>query len=162
MARPAEPFEAFGVRNGVDAVSVEGAKGLPYAIPNIGVDLHTTVVGVPVLWWRSVGNTHTAFAIETFIDEMAHAAGRDPVEFRGTLPRAAPRHRGVLELAAEKAGWGSPLAAGRARGVAVHESFNSYIAQVAEIALDGDGLPRVTRVVCAVDCGVAINPAAWR
>jgi len=152
------PFESFSVKDGIDESSVEGAKQLPYAIPNLRVDLHTTKVGVPVLWWRSVGHTQNGYATEAFFDEVARAAGRDPFELRRELLSDHPRHRGVLELAAEKAGWGRPLPAGRARGIAVHASFSSFVAQVAEVSLDEGGMPRVHRVVCAVDCGVAINP----
>ena len=155
------PFSGM-IKNGVDATSVEGAANLPYAIPNLLVDLHTTQVGVPVLWWRSVGSTHTAFSTEVMIDELAQAAGKDPVEFRRALLKDHPRHRGVLELAAQKAGWGTPLPKGRARGVAVHESFRSYVAEVAEITVHDDGTFRVDRVVCAVDCGVAVNPDVVR
>jgi isoquinoline 1-oxidoreductase beta subunit len=152
------PFESFSVKDGIDDSSVEGAKELPYAIPNLRVELHTTRVGVPVLWWRSVGHTQNAYATEAFFDEVARAAQRDPFELRRELLKDHPRHRGVLELAAERAGWGRPLPAGRARGIAVHTSFSSFVAQVAEVSLDAGGLPRVHRVVCAVDCGVAINP----
>jgi isoquinoline 1-oxidoreductase subunit beta len=150
------PFAGM-IKNGVDATSVEGAANLPYAIPNMTVDLHTTQVGVPVLWWRSVGSTHTAFSTEVMINELAIAAGADPVAFRLKLLRHHPRHRGVLERAAREAGWGKALAPNRYRGVAVHESFNSYVAEVVEISLD-DGKLKVDRVVCAVDCGVAVNP----
>jgi len=146
------------IRNGIDPTSVEGASNLPYGIPNLRVDLHTTSVGVPVLWWRSVGSTHTAFSTEVMIDRLAHAAGKDPVAFRLNLLKDHPRHTRVLKLAAEKAGWGKPLAKGRARGVAVHESFRSYVAEVAEVSVAADGSFRVERVVCAVDCGVAVNP----
>lgn len=156
------PFEPMMVKNGIDGTSVEGAVNLPYDIPSISVELHTTEVGVPVLWWRSVGSTHTAFSTETFLDELAHAAGRDPVDLRRALLKNHPRHLGVLELASQKAGWGRPLPPGRARGIAVHESFNSFVAQVAEVSLVPDGLPKVERVVCAVDCGVAINPDVIR
>ena len=152
------PFEEMMVKDGIDGTSVEGASNLPYAIPSLTVELHTTDVGVPVLWWRSVGSTHTGFSTETFLDELGHAAGRDPVELRRDLLRNHPRHLGVLNLAAEKAGWGKPLPKGRARGIAVHESFNSFVAQVAEVSLRPDGVPKVERVVCAVDCGVAVNP----
>jgi isoquinoline 1-oxidoreductase subunit beta len=157
------PFEAFMVKNGVDGTSVEGASTLPYAIPNLQVDLHTPNIGVPVMWWRSVGSTHTAYSTETFIDELAVAAGKDPVAFRKNLLGGHPRHLGVLELATAKAGWGTPLAPGkagekRARGVAVHESFNTFVAQVAEVTVRPDGSFSVDRVVCAVDCGMAINP----
>ncbi len=152
------PFESAMVKNGIDLTSVEGAANLPYAIPNIAVELHTTDVGVPVLWWRSVGSTHTAFSTETFLDELVHVARHDPLEVRRALLAKHPRHLAVLNLAAEKAGWGQPLPAGRARGIAVHESFNSVVAQVAEVSRRPDGLPRVERVVCAIDCGTAINP----
>jgi isoquinoline 1-oxidoreductase beta subunit len=150
------PFAAGMAKNGIDATSVEGAANLPYAIPNMRVDLHTTDAGVPVLWWRSVGSSHTAFSTETFIDELAAAAGRDPVAYRRALLAKHPRHLGVLELAAEKAGWGKAPGANRGRGIAVHESFNSYVAQVAEVTVSG-GAFRVDRVVCAIDCGVAVN-----
>jgi isoquinoline 1-oxidoreductase beta subunit len=146
-----------GVKDGIDATSVEGAANLPYAIPNMLVDLHTIQVGVPVLWWRSVGSTHTAFSTEVMINELAVAARQDPVAFRRALLKNHPRYRGVLDLVAQKAGWGKPLPKGRWRGVAVHESFNSYVAEVAEISI-ADGKPKVERVVCAVDCGVAVNP----
>jgi isoquinoline 1-oxidoreductase beta subunit len=152
------PFAEALIHGGIDETSVEGAKDLPYAVPNLRVELHTTDVGVPVLWWRSVGHTHNGFSVETFLDEVAHTAGRDPVELRRALLKEQPRHLGVLELAAEKAGWGGPLPAGRARGVAVHKSFNSYVAQVVEVSRGERGMPKVDRVVCAVDCGVAINP----
>ncbi|MCB1930793.1 MAG: xanthine dehydrogenase family protein molybdopterin-binding subunit, partial [Rhodocyclaceae bacterium] len=157
------PFEKMLVKDGIDQVSVEGAANLPYAIPNLRVELHTpTDNPVPVLWWRSVGSTHTAVSTETFFDELAAAAGRDPVELRLSLLDAHPRHAAVLRLAADKGGWGTPLAprAGlrRGRGIAVHESFNSYVAQVAEVSVAANGALRVDRVVCAVDCGTAINP----
>jgi isoquinoline 1-oxidoreductase beta subunit len=140
-----------------DSSSVEGASNLPYAIPNVLVDLHTTRLGVPVLWWRSVGSTHTAYAVEAFLDEIARGTGKDPVELRRSLLGKHPRHLAVLNLAAEKAGWGSELPRGTARGVAVHESFNSVVAEVAEVSQRGNGF-KVERVVCAVDCGIAVNP----
>lgn len=151
------PFAGL-IENGIDNTSVEGASNMPYKIPNIGVDLHTMDLGVPVLWWRAVGSTHTAYAVETMIDQLAKAAGKDPVEFRLDLLSEHPRHAGVLKLAAEKAGWGGPLPDGVHRGVAVHESFNSYVAQVAEVRVRDDGSMKVERVVCAIDCGVAVNP----
>ncbi|MDD5250837.1 MAG: xanthine dehydrogenase family protein molybdopterin-binding subunit [Rhodocyclaceae bacterium] len=156
-------FESAMVKAGVDRTSVEGAANLPYAIPNISVDLHSPKLGVPVQWWRSVGSTHTAFAVETFIDELAHAAGKDAVQFRRALLAQHARHLGVLELAANQAGWGSALAPGKAgekrgRGIAVHESFNTFVAQVAEVTVRPDGGFGVDRVVCAVDCGIAVNP----
>lgn len=151
------PFAGM-IQNGIDPTSVEGANTLPYHVPNIAVDLHTTDVGVPVLWWRSVGSTHTAYSTEVFIDELAEAAGKDPVDFRLELLDAHPRHAGVLKLAAEKAGWGEAPPAGRTRGIAVHESFHTFVAEAAEISLAGDGSFRVEKVVCAVDCGLAVNP----
>jgi isoquinoline 1-oxidoreductase beta subunit len=150
-------FEAFLVKDGIDGTSVEGAADLPYAIPNVQVELHTMQVGVPTLWWRSVGHSHTAFVVESFLDELADALGRDPLELRRKLLAAHPRHLGVLERAAAAAGWGEPLPPGRARGLAVHHSFETYVAQVAEVSLER-GAPRVHRVVCAVDCGRAVNP----
>jgi len=160
-------LEGFIVKNGVDGSSVEGARNLPYAVPNIMVDLHSPKSGVPVLWWRSVGSTHTAFSTETFIDELAQTAGRDAVEFRRELLAKQPRHLGALELAAGKAGWGKPLAPGktgekRGRGIAVHESFHTFVAQVAEVTVKPDGSYSVDRVVCAVDCGIAVNPDVIR
>ncbi len=152
------PFEGGMVKNGVDHTSVEGAASLPYAIPNLYVDLHSPKLPVPVLWWRSVGSTHTAFVTEVFLDELAEAAGADPVAFRRGLLKDHPRHLGVLNLAAEKADWGKPLPAGWGRGVAVHESFNSYVAEVVEVSVKPDGEFKVERVVCAVDCGTAVTP----
>ena len=152
------PFEQAMVKNGIDAASVEGAQDIPYAIPNLFVDLHSPKIGVPVLWWRSVGHSHTAFVVESFIDEVAHAAKKDPFEFRRALLADKPRHRGVLELVAEKAGWGKPLQAGHSRGIAVHESFGSFIAQVAEVSVSPEGKVRVHWVVCAIDCGRIVNP----
>lgn len=155
-------FETAMVKDGVDRTSVEGAANLAYAIPNLRVDLHSPKVGVPVLWWRSVGHTHTAFATEVFVDELAVAAERDPYLFRRGLLAGQPRLKAVLELAAIKADWGKPLAEKeglrRGRGIAVHESFHSYVAEVAEVSVRSDGSFSVDRVVCAVDCGIAVNP----
>jgi isoquinoline 1-oxidoreductase beta subunit len=155
-------FEGALIRDGVDVTSVEGAANMPYAIPHISVQLHSPELPVPVQWWRSVGSTHTAFAVETFIDQLAITAGKDPVEFRRALLQAHPRHLGVMELAAEKAGWGKPLGPRRGRGIAVHESFNSYVAQVAEVTVRPDNSFSVDRVVIAVDCGIAVNPDVVR
>ena len=151
------PFEAVMVKDGVDHTSVEGAVNLPYPIANFQLELHSPQLPVPVLWWRSVGSTHTAFAGECFIDELAHKAGQDPVAYRRRLLADQPRHLGVLNLAAEKADWGAPLGRGQGRGVAVHKSFNSYVAQVVEVTVRR-GVIYVDRVVIAVDCGIAINP----
>ncbi len=152
------PFEALMVKDGIDATSVEGAVNLPYAIPNLHVELITVEQAVPVQWWRSVGHTHTAYATETFLDQLAHAGGKDPLQVRMQLLKDHPRHAGVLKLAAEKAGWGKRLPAGRAMGLAVHESFSSFVAEVAEVSAQDDGRLKVEKVVCAVDCGVAVNP----
>jgi isoquinoline 1-oxidoreductase subunit beta len=145
------------VKNGIDPTSVEGAANLPYTIPNLRVELHTTRLGVPILFWRSVGSSHTAFVTECFLDDVARAAGKDPFKLRRMLLGERERHDAVLNMAAQKAGWSTPLPEGRARGIAVHESFHSYVAQVAEVSRHGDGI-RVERVVCVVDCGFAINP----
>jgi isoquinoline 1-oxidoreductase beta subunit len=155
-------FEGGMVKEGIDVTSVEGASNLAYSIPNLHVELHSPKLGVPVLWWRSVGHTHTAFSTEVFIDELAVAAGKDPYEFRRGLLAQHSRHMGVLDLAAAKAGWSKPLApksgVRRGRGIAVHESFRSFVAEVAEVSVKPDGSFTVDRVVCAVDCGIAVNP----
>ncbi|OGT06060.1 MAG: twin-arginine translocation pathway signal protein [Gallionellales bacterium RBG_16_57_15] len=152
------PFAAFLIQNGIDVTSVEGAATLPYMIPNLQIELHSPENAVPVQWWRSVGHSHTAFVVETMIDELAHLSGKDPVAYRlGILP-ADSRYRGVLKLAADKADWGKKkLAAGHAYGVAVHKSFDSYVAEIAEVSLE-NGKIRMHRVVAAVDCGMVINP----
>ncbi|HEX7623357.1 MAG TPA: molybdopterin cofactor-binding domain-containing protein, partial [Anaeromyxobacteraceae bacterium] len=154
------PFEKMMVKDGIDETSVEGAKDSPYleSIAARRVSLHSPRSEVPVLWWRSVGNTHTAFAMESMIDELAHAAGRDPLAFRATLLREKPRHLRALQVAAEKAGWGAAPPPGRARGLALHESFGSIIAEVAEVSIEDGRRIRVHRVTCAVDCGLAVNP----
>ncbi|MFM0354013.1 xanthine dehydrogenase family protein molybdopterin-binding subunit [Paraburkholderia nemoris] len=154
------PFASVMVKNGIDGTSVEGAANVAYAIPNVSVELTTTQTGVPVLWWRVVGSSHTAFAVEAFMDEAAHAARKDPFVFRRDLLAHEPRMRGVLELAAQKAGWdpAKPLPKGRGRGIAVAEAFKTFVAQVAEVSVDKDGNVKVERVVCAVDCGTPINP----
>ncbi|MET0718035.1 MAG: xanthine dehydrogenase family protein molybdopterin-binding subunit [Pseudoxanthomonas sp.] len=153
-------MESMMVKNGIDTTSIEGVSDSAYLadVPDRRVGLHSPKTGIAVLWWRSVGHSHTAFAMESLVDELAHAAGKDPVEYRRQLLAKHPRHLGVLNLAAEKSGWGSAPPQGRARGVAVHESFGSFIAQVAEVSVE-NGAIKVHRVVCAVDCGVAINPA---
>ncbi|HEY7745136.1 MAG TPA: xanthine dehydrogenase family protein molybdopterin-binding subunit [Desulfuromonadales bacterium] len=149
---------ASSIKNGIDPTSVEGAADLPYAIPNVMVELHSPKLAVPVQWWRSVGHSHTGFVVESFLDELASAAGEDPFFFRRRLLAGHPRHLGVLELAAKRAGWGEPLPKGQGRGIAVHASFGSFVAQVAEASVATDGRIRVHRVVCAVDCGRVVNP----
>jgi isoquinoline 1-oxidoreductase beta subunit len=150
-------FEPMLVKDGIDATSVEGAASLPYAIPNLSVELHSPKLGVPVQWWRSVGSTHTAFATECFLDEIARSSAKDPLTFRLKLLEKHPRHRAALELAARHAEWGKPLPKGRARGLAVHESFGTVVAQVVEVSKVKE-TAKIERVVCAVDCGVAVNP----
>ncbi|HEX6505214.1 MAG TPA: xanthine dehydrogenase family protein molybdopterin-binding subunit [Terriglobales bacterium] len=140
-----------------DPVSVEGVDDLPYEIPNIAVESHQAQVGVPVQWWRSVGHSHTAFATECFIDELAALTQKDPYQFRRALLTKHPRHLAVLDLAAQKAGWGKPMPNGRGRGIAVHFAFESYNAQVAEVSVT-DGKVRVHRIVSAIDCGRYVNP----
>ncbi|MGU3540708.1 molybdopterin cofactor-binding domain-containing protein [Methylobacterium sp. A54F] len=156
------PFEAMIVKNGIDGTTVEGASDTPYALPAYRFEVHNAREGVPVLWWRSVGHTHTAHAMEVFIDELAHAAGADPVAYRLSLLTRAPRLSGVLRLAAEKAGWSAQQGAaadrkGRALGVAAHESFGSYVAMMADVSVDG-GKVKVNRIVAAVDVGIAVTP----
>jgi isoquinoline 1-oxidoreductase beta subunit len=151
-------FSGQPLKDGLDTEAVEGAVGMPYAIPNVHVDYHDADVGVPVWFWRSVNNSFNGMVVESMIDELAHLAGKDPYRYRHDLLADKPIHRRVLDLAAEKAGWGKPLPAGRARGIAVFESFNTHVAQVAEVSLQG-GKPRVHRVVAAVDCGPVVNPS---
>src|SRR5881398_301208 len=147
------------IKNGLDEEAVEGGVGMPYTIPNVHVDYLLTDTGIPVGFWRSVNNSYNAFAVESFIDELAHAAKQDPYEYRRDLLGKAPRHLGALNLAASKAGWGTPPPAGRARGIAVYKAFESYVAEVAEVSLASDGAVKVHRVVCAVDCGPVVNPS---
>jgi CO/xanthine dehydrogenase Mo-binding subunit len=131
---------------------------IPYDIPNLRVQSIEHNPGIPTGYWRSVGAAQNAFPIESFIDELAQAAGQDAVEFRSSLLGSSPRHRAVLELAAEKAGWGTRLADGHARGVAVYYGHGGWAAQVADVSVDGGGQVRVHRVVCAIDCGFVVNP----
>jgi len=152
-------FFPGSVKNGLDSTSVEGHADIKYAIPNFYTDYVLTETGVPVGFWRSVGNSHNGFISECFMEELARAGGKDSFEFRRKLLANAPRHRGVLELAAAKAGWGQPLPSGRTRGIAMVESFASYVAEVVEVSVNrSSGEVRVHRVVCAVDCGRVVNP----
>jgi isoquinoline 1-oxidoreductase beta subunit len=155
-------FESFGIKDGIDSASVEGAADLLYGMPNLQVDLHTPKIGVPVQWWRSVGHSHTGFSVEAFFDEVAHAGGKDPYELRRKLLANQPRMKAVLELVAQKANWGSKLPPGVGRGIATHFSFDSYVAQVVEASVEKGGAVRVHRVVCALDCGLVINPDTVR
>jgi len=151
------PFEQMGVKNGLDHSTVEGIVDTPYGIPDLAVEAHNAQSPVPVLWFRSVGHTHTGYVMETMMDELAHAAGRDPVAFRLELLKQQPRDAAVIKLAAEKSGWGEKLGKGRGRGFAYHRSFESHVAMVADVSV-GPSSFKVERIVAAVDCGVAINP----
>ena len=149
------------IKDGIDPTSVEGVDKTVYDLPMLAGTLHSPTLAVRPLWWRSVGNTHTAYVMETMIDELATAAGRDPLAFRLSLLGKSPRAAGVLKLAAEKAGWGKPRRSGVAQGIAVHKSFDTFVAQVAEVSMR-NGKVKVERVVCAVDCGVPVNPDVIR
>ena len=140
-----------------DKTTAEGLFDLPYAFANQHMSHVSTRMGVPIGFWRSVGHSHNAFFSESFIDELAFETKQDPLAFRLSLLKQAPRYAAVLKLAAEKANWGSALPAGHAHGLAFHESFGSIVAQVAEVSIEG-GMPRVHRVVCAIDCGTVVNP----
>ncbi|HWF08130.1 MAG TPA: xanthine dehydrogenase family protein molybdopterin-binding subunit [Bryobacteraceae bacterium] len=156
-ARVASPSFS-GLQNGVDRNGVDGISSVVYGIPNFRVEYHPPEAGIPVGYWRSVGCSQNTFFVESFIDEMAAAAGKDPLEYRRHLLAKQPRLLGVLNLAAEKAGWGTPLPAGRFRGVAVVNNLGGFNAQVVEVSVSA-GKYRVHRVVCAVDCGQVVNPA---
>lgn len=157
-AQPLPPMFEPTVVDGIDLWAVQGAADLPYAIQDIQVTYAMPPpLAVPAWFWRAIGHSYTAFATECFFDELCALGGKDPLSARLELLAASPRHRRVLELAAEKAGWNSPPPAGRARGLAVHASFGSLCAQVAEVSVE-DGKPRVHRIVCAIDCGAVVNP----
>ena len=161
-------FEQYMVHDGIDETSVEGVKDASYAIPAFKGELHSPKVGVPVLWWRSVGHTQTGYVVEAMIDKAARAAGADPLAFRrrhlekpsGDAARDKDNARklGVLNKVAEMAGWSGPVNGDRFRGIAVHKSFNTYVAEVAEVSRRDDGTFKVENVWCAVDCGIAVNP----
>ena len=154
------PMESM-IKDGIDSTSVEGVAESPYALPMMAGELHTQSLPAKPLWWRSVGHTHTAYVMETLMDELAAAAGKDPLAFRLALLKNSERAAGVLRLAASKAGWGRPARAGLAQGIAMHHSFESFVAQVAEVSMK-NGKLKVERVVCAVDCGIAVNPDVIR
>ena len=149
-------FEPLTVHDGIDHAMVHGTVDLPYEIPNLRVEAQMAEAGVPTLWWRSLGHTQNAFVTETFFDRLCLLGGQDPIDARRRLLADAPRHLGVLELALEKAGT-APVGEGLGRGVAVHKSFDTYVAQVVDVRTEGEKI-RVERIVCAVDCGIAINP----
>lgn len=150
-------FEQFMVKDGVDATSVEGIGELPYNMPAFQAEVHNAETAVPVLWWRSVGHTHTGYVAETMMDRLAKQTGEDPLAFR-LMHIKHERLAGVLKLAAEKAGWDKQLPEGRYRGIAAVESFGSFVAEVAEISFREDGTVKVEKVTCAVDCGIPVNP----
>jgi isoquinoline 1-oxidoreductase beta subunit len=152
------PMEQMMVQNGVDATMVEGSDKPPYEIPAFRCDASIDQSPVTTLWWRSVGHTHTGYAVETFVDRLLQVAGKDPVAGRLELMGAEPRAAGVLKAVAKLAKWGSPVPKGRARGVAVVESFSTFVAEIAEVSIGEDGEPKVHKVWAAVDCGVAVNP----
>jgi len=152
------PMEAMMVQNGVDSTMVEGSDKPPYKLANFRCDATIDASPVPTLWWRSVGHTHTGYVVETFVDRLLEVAGKDPVAGRLELMGEEPRAAGVLKAVAELAKWGSPVPKGRARGVAVVESFSTFVAEIAEVSIGEDGEPRVHKVWAAVDCGTAVNP----
>jgi len=152
-----------GFKDGLDPDSTEGAIDLAYALPNMHVEyLRVEPPGIPTAFWRSVGPSHTVFVVESFIDELAAAAKQDPVAYRRALLDKTPRAKAVLELAAEKSGWGRPLSERVGRGVSLQSVFGTYIAMVAEVEVAKDGAVRVRRVTCAVDCGTVVNPDTVR
>jgi isoquinoline 1-oxidoreductase subunit beta len=153
-------MEGFAVKDGVDSTSVEGVHETPYTLPGMAIGLTDIAPATSVLWWRSVGNTHTGYVMESMMDMVAAAAGRDPVAYRlDYLAEGEDQARfaGVLKLAAEKAGWGS-VAEGRKQGIAVHKSFGTYVAEVVEVSGSAEAGVKIEKVICAIDCGVAVNP----
>ncbi len=151
------PFERVAVKDGIDASSIEGVVDSPYAMSAMAVEVNYPKSAVPVLWWRSVGHSHTAFVMEAVIDELARAARKDPVAFRLGLLRGKPRDQAVVKLAAEQSGWTRQLPVGEGRGFAYHVSFGTRVAMATEVALK-EGVVKVNRIVAAVDCGTAVNP----
>src|SRR2546430_8952545 len=138
----------------IDAAAVEAVRNMPYDIQNLRIEWINKDLGIPLGFWRSVGASQNGFIVEGFVDELAHAAKKDPVEFRKALLGKSPRHKAVLELVAQKANWGAPLPAGQARGCAVVHSYESYAATVAEVSVAADGAVRVHRLVCGIDAGL--------
>ena len=148
------------MKNGIDRAAVEGVENMEYEVPNVAVEYVRIDTPIPVGFWRSVGSSHNAFTVESFVDELAAAARKDPLEFRLGLLKNHPRARKVLEVAADKAGWTRPPERGQARGIAYHLSFGSYVAEVAEVSVDKtSGAIKVHKVTCAVDCGSTVNQA---
>src|SRR2546425_494940 len=144
----------------IDPAAVEAVRNMPYDIPNLRIEWNNKDLGIPLGFWRSVGPSQNGFIIESFIDELAHAAGKDPFEYRRALLGKSPRHKAILELVANRANWGSPVPAGRGRGIAVVFSYGSYAATVAEVSVAPAGAVKVHRLVCGIDAGLAVNPDA--
>jgi isoquinoline 1-oxidoreductase beta subunit len=142
----------------IDPAAVEAVRNMPYDVPNVRIEWTNKDFGLPVGFWRSVGPSQNGFIVESFIDELAHAAKKDPLEYRRALLGKSKRHLAILEAVAQKSNWGAPLPAGRARGIAVVFSYGSYAATVAEVSVDPDGTPRVHRLVTGIDAGMAVNP----
>lgn len=151
-------FEQFLVKDGIDATSVEGISDSPYPVTHMQGELHSPTSPVPVLWWRSVGHTHTAFAAEVTIDALARKAGRDPLDYRLMLLKDHQRHHDVLTLLKQKSRWGKPLGKNQGRGIAIHESFGSVVGHIVDITLNEENELSIDHVTSAVDCGLAINP----
>ena len=158
IASPAIMAQFGPLKKGIDPSSTEGAANLPYRIKNIKVSYANLDLPFSLWWWRSVGSSQNAFVTECFMDEVAHHAQKDPATFRLNMLSEHQRHKKVLEVAIDKAGWGKKLPEGHAQGLAVHESFGSFVAQVAELSLEQDGTPVLHKITCAVDCGTAIHP----
>jgi isoquinoline 1-oxidoreductase beta subunit len=160
VMRAAGLHQLVAMVKGLDTDAVEGAAEPPYSIDNIRVEyVRQEPPGVPTAFWRGVGTTHSIFVVESFIDELAAAARQDPFEYRRALLDKSPRAKAVLELAAERAGWGRPLPPNSGRGISLLHAFGeTYIAQVAEVSVSKEGDVRVPRVVCAIDCGTIVNP----
>ena len=153
-----KPMLDFPMPPGVEPLAVEGLVNMPYAIPNLKVDAVLKNTHVPVMFWRSVGSSQNAFAVESFIDELAHEAGQDPYQFRRKLLAGKPDFLGVLDMLAEKSNWSTPMPAGKGRGLAIHEAFGTIVGECVEVAIDAKGRPRCERVVAVVDCGHVVNP----
>ncbi len=160
------PFEGFAVHNGIDNSSVEGISDTPYKLSNFSVGLTDFETPIKTLWWRSVGHSHSGYAMEVLMDMAAEAVGQDPIDFRlahlDETDEDNARMAGVLKLAAEKSGWTSNRSEGKGMGVAVHKSFGSYVAQVAEVSTNDDGAVSIDKFTCVVDCGIAVNPDVIR
>ena len=153
-----KPMLDFPAGKGVEPMAVEGLVNMPYAIPNLKVDAVLKNTHVPVMFWRSVGSSQNAFALESFIDELAHEAGQDPYQFRRKMLADKPDYLRVLDMLAEKSNWNQKMPAGKGRGIAIHEAFGTIVGEAVEVAIDSKGVPRCERVVAVVDCGHVINP----